>query len=86
MPRSGFRQRLRRSDSLHKLTTGLVRQCGTVVIEDLHVKGMVRNPHLARAISDMGFAMFRRLLIYKAERAGVTVVVADRWFPWTWQR
>ncbi len=66
---------------MHKLTTDLVRRFGTVVIEDLHVKGMLRNHHLARAISDMGFGMFRRLLTYKAEMAGVTVVVADRWFP-----
>ena len=58
-----------------------MRRFGTVVIEDLHVKGMVRNHTLARAISDMGFGMFRRMLSYKADAAGVTMVVADRWFP-----
>ncbi len=70
-----------RADSLHKLTTDLVCRFGTVVIEDLHVKGMVRNHRLARAISDMGFGLCRQLLTYKAERAGVRLVVADRWFP-----
>ena len=81
LARLHYRIACQRADSLHKLTTDLVRRFGTVVIEDLHVKGMVRNHHLARAISDMGFGMFRRLLTYKAEMAGVTVVVADRWFP-----
>jgi len=52
---------------------------GTIVIEDLHVKGITRNRHLARAISDMGFGMFCRMLAYKAEAAGVQLVVADRW-------
>ena len=70
-----------RADSLHKLTTHLVRRFGTVVIEDLHVKGMVRNHRLAKAMSDMGFGLLRQMLTYKAERAGVRLVVADRWFP-----
>lgn len=81
LARLHYRIACQRADSLHKLTTDLVRRFGTVVLEDLHVKGMVRNHRLARAISDMGFGMFRRLLTYKAEMVGVTVVVADRWFP-----
>ena len=47
-----------RTDALHKLTTWLVRTYGCVVIEDLGVKGMVRNRKLARVISDMGFGEF----------------------------
>lgn len=54
---------------------------GTIVIEDVHVAGMVKNRRPARAIRDVGFGAFRRLLTYKAEAAGVQVVVADRWFP-----
>ena len=81
LARLHYRIACQRADSLHKLTTDLVRRFGTVVIEELHVKGMVRNHHLARALSDMGFGTFRRFLTYKAERAGVMVVVADRWFP-----
>jgi putative transposase len=76
-----YRIRCQRQDSLHKLTTDLTTRFRTVVIEDLHVKGMVCNPHLARAISDMGFGTFRRLLDYKATYAGCQVVVANRWFP-----
>ena len=69
-----------RGDALHKLTTGLVRTYGRIVIEDLNVKGMVRNRRLARAVSDMGFGEFRRQLAYKADRSLTEVVVADRWF------
>lgn len=70
-----------RSDALHKLTTDLTRRFHTIGIEDLNVRGMVRNRHLARSIADMGFFEFRRQLEYKAEMRGGQVVVADRWFP-----
>ena len=56
-----------RADALHKLTTWLVRTYGCVVIENLGVKGMLRNGKLARVISDMGFGEFRRQLTYKSE-------------------
>jgi putative transposase len=69
-----------RQDSLHKLTTKLSREAGTVVIEDLNVRGMMANRHLARAISDMGFFEFRRQLSYKLKRLGGTLVVADRFY------
>jgi putative transposase len=51
------------------------------VIEDLNVKGMVRNHHLAKSISDAGFGEFRRQLTHKAPEYGVDLVVAERWFP-----
>ncbi|WP_332879364.1 RNA-guided endonuclease InsQ/TnpB family protein [Massilia sp. S19_KUP03_FR1] len=70
-----------RSDSLHKLTTELTRRFHSIVIEDLNVKGMLKNHRLARAISDMGFHEFRRQLMYKAARCGGEVFVADRWYP-----
>lgn len=70
-----------RQDSLHKLTTDLTRRFGTIVIEDLNVKGMMSNRKLARAIADVGMYEFRRQLTYKAEMRGVKVVVADRFFP-----
>jgi putative transposase len=81
LARLHYRIACQRQDSLHKLTTSLAQRFGTVVIEDLHVKGMVKNHHLARAVSDMGFGMFRSMLTYKAEAAGVNVIVVDRWFP-----
>jgi putative transposase len=69
-----------RKDSLHQLTTDLTRRFHTIGIEDLNVSGMVKNRHLSRAISDMGFFEFRRQLEYKAEMRGAVVVVADRFF------
>lgn len=69
-----------RMDATHKLTTGLVRRFGTIVIEDLSVKNMMKNHHLAGAISDMAWGEFRRQLEYKAERHGVKLVVVNRWF------
>lgn len=70
-----------RTDALHKLTTRLTHTYQEIVIEDLHVKGMVRNRKLARAISDMGLGRFRQMLMYKAEVYGAQVIVANRWFP-----
>ncbi|TSE28102.1 transposase [Tepidimonas taiwanensis] len=51
-----------RRDALHKLTAELTRRFHTIGIEDLSVRGMVRNRHLARSIADMGFGEFRRQL------------------------
>ncbi len=70
-----------RRDAMHKLTTGLASEYGTIVVEDLNVSGMVRNRKLARAISDAGFGEIRRQLAYKAEWNGGRLHVADRWFP-----
>jgi putative transposase len=70
-----------RRDFLHRTTTRLVRSADTIVIEDLNVSGMVRNRHLARAISDCGRGEFRRQLAYKCERQGRRLVVIDRWYP-----
>lgn len=72
-----------RADSLHKLTTSLTQTYQEVVIEDLHVAGMVQNRKLARAISDMGFGLFRQMLTYKAAHTGTKITVANRWFPST---
>jgi putative transposase len=52
-----------------------------LAIEDLAVKNMVGNRRLARAIADCGWGTFRAMLAYKAERAGRTLVVLDRWYP-----
>ncbi|MBE9217222.1 transposase, partial [Plectonema cf. radiosum LEGE 06105] len=70
-----------RKDTLHKLTTLLAKNHGTVVIEDLNVSGMMANHKLAKAIADMGFYEFRRQLTYKCTLRGSKLVVVDRWFP-----
>lgn len=70
-----------RQNFLHKTSTRLVGTADLIVVEDLAVANMVRNRSLAKAISDCGWAEFRRQLEYKAQRAGRTLVVIDRWFP-----
>ncbi|WP_060894879.1 RNA-guided endonuclease InsQ/TnpB family protein [Streptomyces mirabilis] len=71
----------RRRDHLHKLTTRLVRENQTIVIEDLAVRNMVKNGSLARAISDAAWSDFRSMLEYKAQWYGREVIAIDRWFP-----
>jgi IS605 OrfB family transposase len=70
-----------RRDALHKLTTRLAIEYGTVVVEQLNVAGMVRNHRLARALSDAGVAELRRQLGYKTTWYGSRLVVADRFYP-----
>lgn len=69
-----------RRDSTHKLTTGLASTYGTIVVEDLHVAGMMKNRRLARHVADASFAEIRRQLEYKTAWHGGSLIVADRWF------
>ncbi|WP_369144381.1 RNA-guided endonuclease InsQ/TnpB family protein [Streptomyces sp. R44] len=71
----------RRRDFLHRLTTRLVRDNQTIVIEDLAVRNMARNHRLARAIADASWADLRTLLEYKCQWYGRRLVVVDRWHP-----
>ncbi|MFI6897669.1 IS607 family element RNA-guided endonuclease TnpB [Streptomyces sp. NPDC050256] len=70
-----------REDTLHKLTTRLTAEYGTIVVEDLNVTGMGRNRRLSRRVADAAFGEIRRQLTYKTSRHGTRLVVADRWFP-----
>ncbi|QKV97130.1 IS200/IS605 family element transposase accessory protein TnpB [Streptomyces sp. NA02950] len=71
----------RRRDFLHQLTTRLVRENQTVVIEDLTVRNLLKNGKLARAISDAAWTELRSMLEYKCAWYGRELVVIDRWFP-----
>ena len=68
---------------LHELSDRITRDYQIICIEDLNVKGMVKNHKLARAISDAGFGMFRQFLEYKAKLRGNLVIAIDRFKPST---
>jgi len=70
-----------RKDSLHKLSTKLVSENQTIVLEDLNVAGMVKNRKLSRAISQQGWGEFRSLCEAKCEKFGRTFQVISRWAP-----
>jgi putative transposase len=70
-----------RENHLHQATARIPAEYGTVVVEDLNVKGMVRNRRLSRRISDAVFGELRRRLTYKTQRHGGCLIVADRWMP-----
>lgn len=71
----------RRADFLHKLSRQLIDTHGHIGIEDLHVKGMVRNHRLAKSIVDAAWGEFVRQLEYKGEWYGCRVEKVGRWFP-----
>lgn len=65
--------RNQRSDFHHKVSRKIVDTCGFIAVEDLNIKGMVRNHHLAKSISDAGWGQFLSYLEYKAADAGVRI-------------
>ncbi|MET8991675.1 transposase [Nonomuraea wenchangensis] len=69
-----------RRDFAHKLSTQIIRENQTVVVEDLCVKGLARTK-LAKSVHDAGWSQFVGMLAYKAARHGRAFVRIDRWFP-----
>jgi putative transposase len=70
-----------RKDYLHKLSNRLVNENQVIAVEDLHVKGMMKNHCLAKAIGDAGWGMFTGFLKYKAARSGKGYIEVGRFFP-----
>jgi putative transposase len=76
-----YRISCQRQEMLHQLSSSLARTKSVIVLEDLHVRGMQRNRHLALSVSDAGMGELRRQLAYKSEWYGSTLVIADRFYP-----
>jgi putative transposase len=76
-----YRISCQRQEMLQQLSSELARTKPVIVLEDLHVRGMQRNKHLALSASDAGMGELRRQLAYKSAWYGSTLVVAGRFFP-----
>ena len=70
-----------REDFLNKLSTELIRQYDIICLEDLHIKGLLKNHKLAKAISDVSWSSFVQKLMYKAKWYGREVVKVSRFYP-----
>lgn len=71
----------RRNDFLHKVTSYLVNNYDTICLEDLNVKGMIKNHHLAQSLSDIAIGTFNILLEYKAKEREVNILRIGRFEP-----
>ena len=69
-----------RKDWLHKITTYMVRKDDVIALEDLNVRGMVKNHNLAKAITNVSFGEFNRQIEYKAQMYGKQIYRVDRFF------
>ncbi len=71
-----------RHNYLHQTTSEIIkREPSFICIEDLNVKGMMKNRHLSKAIQQQGFYKFRKQIEYKAKWNNIPVIIADRFFP-----
>jgi len=70
-----------RLDNLHKVSTELIKKYDTIILEDLNIKGMIKNHKLSKHIADASWSKFLELLTYKAEWNDKQIVRIDRFFP-----
>jgi putative transposase len=76
-----FRIARQRAAIVHQISNYVTKTFDRIVIEDLNVKGMLKNRKLSRAIAEVGFGMLRQLIEYKAKLRKCTLVIANRFFP-----
>ena len=69
-----------RKDFLHKESRKLVNENQVIILEDLNVKGMIKNKKLARSIADVSWSMFKTFIYYKAEWENKKVILIDRFY------
>jgi putative transposase len=81
LSRTHYEIACRRVDWLHKLTTQIAKTSGIVAVEDLHVKGLIRNRCLSRSFSDAAMGTLLDLLESKVPRQGGMLLKVDRFFP-----
>lgn len=71
-----------RTNYIHQITSEIVKtKPSKIVIEDLNIKGLMKNKYLAKSIADSKWYEFRRQILYKVELYGIEVVLADRFYP-----
>lgn len=70
-----------RNDTIHKLTHHVAKNHGVIVIEDLCIRGMLRNKRFSKFVSKQCWGEIRKQLTYKCKLFGSKLVVANRWFP-----
>ena len=70
-----------RANHLHQLTSRLVKEYDTIVVETLNIKGMLANRRLAKHIATAGWGELVRQIEYKSAWAGVSLVKVDKWYP-----
>ena len=72
-----------RQNAHREAASAIAKSAGAVVIENLHVKGLMRNRRLSKALADAGLGSFLRELAWQCEKRGVLLIEAGRWFPST---
>ncbi|MDR2834373.1 MAG: transposase [Streptococcaceae bacterium] len=71
-----------RQNHLHQTTSEIVKNKPfRIVMETLNIKGMMKNKHLSKAIATQKLFEFQRQITYKAQKFGIEVIKADKWFP-----
>ena len=71
-----------RQNHVHQTTTAIIkRKPSFVCLEDLNIRGMMKNRYLSEKIQEQSLYEFRRQIEYKAHWAKISVIIADRWYP-----
>lgn len=71
-----------RDNYIHQITAEIVKtKPSRIVMEDLNIKGMMKNRHLSKAIAEQKLYFFKNCIKYKSEKYGIAFIEADRWFP-----